>query len=61
MAEQNKQSLDAAVEETMELAHQAINQTWAEIARSQASSQSEANLAQAIEQIAEKHGAPADE
>jgi hypothetical protein len=37
MAEQNSQSLDAAVEETIELAHQAI------------------------EQIAEEHGAPADE
>jgi hypothetical protein len=61
MAEQNKQSLDAAVEETMELAHQAIEQTWAEIARSQALSQAEADLAQAIEQIAEEHGAPADE
>ena len=61
MAEQNKQSLDAAVEETIELAHQAIEQTRAEIARSQALSQTEANLAQAIEQIAEEHGAPADE
>ena len=61
MAEQNKQSLDAAVEETIELAHQAIEQTRAEVARSQALSQAEANLTQAIEQIAEEHGAPADE
>ena len=61
MAEQNKQPLDAAVEETIELAHQAIEQTRAEIARSQALSQAQADLAQAIEQIAEKHGAPADE
>ena len=61
MAEQNKQSLDVAVEETIELAHQAIEQTQAEIARSQALSQAEADLAQAIEQIAEEHGAPADE
>jgi hypothetical protein len=55
------QSLDAAVEETIELAHQAIEQTRAEIARSQALSQAEANLAQAIEQIADEHGVPADE
>ena len=61
MAEQNKQSLDAAVEETMELAHQVIEQTRAEIARSQALSQAEADLAQVIEQIAEEYGAPADE
>ena len=60
MAEPNKQSLDATVEETIELAHQAIEQTRAEIARSQALSQAEADLAQAIEQIAEEHGAPAD-
>lgn len=61
MAEQNKQSLDAAVEETIELAHLAIEQTRAEIARSQALSQAQADLAQVIEQIAEEHGAPADE
>jgi predicted Zn-dependent protease len=36
MAEQNTHSLDAAVEETIELAHQVIEQTRAEIARSQA-------------------------
>jgi hypothetical protein len=61
MAEQNMQSLDAAVEETIDLAHQAIEQTRAEIARSQALSQAEAGLAQAIEQIAGEHVAPADE
>ncbi len=61
ISEQNKQSLDAAVEETLELAHQAIEQTRAEIARSQALSQAEADLAQAIDQIAEEHGAAADE
>ena len=61
MAEPNKQSLDAAVEETIELAHQAIEQTRAEIARSQALSQAQADLAQVIEQITEEHGAPADE
>jgi hypothetical protein len=60
MAEPNKQSLDAAVEETIELAHQAIEQTRAEIARSQALSQAQADRAQVIEQIAEEHGAPDD-
>ena len=55
MAEQNSQSLDAAVEETIELAHQAIEQTRAEIARSQALSQVEADLAQAIERMADDH------
>ena len=45
----------------MDLAHQAIEQTRAEIARSQALSQTEAGLAQAIKQIAEEHGTPADE
>ena len=61
MAEQNMHSLGAVVEETIELAHQAIEQTRAEIARSQTLSQAEADLAQAIEQIAGDHGAPADE
>ncbi len=60
MAEPNIQSLEVAVEETIELAHQAIEQTRTQIARSQALSQAEANLTQAIEQIAEEHGAPAD-
>ncbi len=60
MAEQNRQSLDVAVEETMEVAHQALEQTRAEIARSRALSQAEADLVQAIEQSAEEHGAPAD-
>jgi len=55
MAEQNRQSLDVAVEETIELAHQAIEQTRAEIARSQALSQAEADLAPAIAQIAGDH------
>ena len=45
MAEPNKQSLDVAVEETMDLPRQAIEQTRAEIARSQALSQAEADLA----------------
>ena len=61
MSNENTQPLDEAVGETIELAHQAIEQTRAEIARSQALSQAKADLAQAIEQIAEEHGAPADE
>jgi hypothetical protein len=61
MAEQNMQSLDVAVEETIELAHQVIEQTRAEIARSQALRQAEADLTQAIGQIAEEHSVPADE
>jgi hypothetical protein len=61
MAEQNMQSLDAAVEETIELAHQAIEQTRAEIARSQALSQVEADLAQAIERMADDHDSGAHE
>jgi hypothetical protein len=61
MAEQNMQSLNAAIEGTMELAHQAIEQTRAEIARSQVLRQAEADLTQAIEQIAEEHSVPADE
>jgi hypothetical protein len=61
MAEQNMQSLNAAIEGTMELAHQVIEQTRAEIARSQALRQAEADLVQVIEQIAEEHSVPADE
>jgi hypothetical protein len=60
MAEPNIQSLDVVVEETIELAHQALEQTRAEIARSRALSQAEADLMQGIEQSAEEHGAPAD-
>jgi len=55
MAEQSMQSLDAAVEETIELAHQVIEQTRAEIARSQALSQAEADLAQSIERMIDSH------
>jgi hypothetical protein len=55
MAEQNTQSLDAAVEETIELAHQVIEQTRAEIARSQALSQAEADLTQSIERMVDDH------
>ena len=51
MAEQNTHSLDAAVEETIELAHQVIEQTRAEIARSQTLSQAESDLAQSIETV----------
>ena len=54
MSNKHKQPLDEAIEETIELAHQAIEETRAEIARSQALSQAEADLAQAIERIAEQ-------
>jgi hypothetical protein len=49
MAEPNIQFLDGATEEMIELAHQALEQTRAEIARSRALSQAEASLVQAIE------------
>jgi hypothetical protein len=42
MSKQNAQPLAAAVEETIELAHQAIAQTRAEIARAQALGEIEA-------------------
>ena len=61
MSEHNKQSLDAAIGETIDLANQAIEQTRAEIARSQALSQAEADLAQAIERIVDEHDGPAHE
>jgi thiamine phosphate synthase YjbQ (UPF0047 family) len=51
MAGQNMQSLAAAVEETIGLVHQVIEQTCAKIARSQALSQAEADLAQFIERM----------
>jgi hypothetical protein len=55
VSDQNIQPLDKAVEETMDLAHQAIEQTRAEIARSQALSQVEADLVQSIERILDKY------
>jgi hypothetical protein len=61
MSNENKQPLDAAVEATLEQAHQAIEQTRAEIARSQTLSQAEVDLAQAIGRIAEEHASPTDE
>jgi hypothetical protein len=61
MAEPNTQSLDAAVEEVMDLAHQAIEQTRAEIARSQALSQAEEDLAQSIDRMADDHDSGAHE
>jgi hypothetical protein len=61
MAEQSMQSLDATVEETIELAQQAIEQTRAEIARSQALSQAEGDLAQSIERMANDHDGCAHE
>ena len=61
MSNENKQPLEADVETTLEQAHQAIEQTRAEIARSQAVSQAEAGLAQAIGRIAEEHADPTNE
>ncbi len=61
MAEQNTQSLDMTVEETIELASQVIEQTRAEIARSQALSQAEADLVQSIERMVDDHDGCADE
>jgi hypothetical protein len=61
MSNENKPRLDAAVEATLEQAHQAIEQTRAEIARSQTLSQAEVHLAQAIGRIAEEHASPTDE
>jgi hypothetical protein len=61
MSEQNKQPLDVAIGETIDLANQAIEQTRAEIARSQALSQAEADLAQSIERIVDEHDGPAHE
>ena len=61
MSNENKQPLDAAVEAPLEQAHQAIEQTRAEIARSQALSQAEAKLAPAIGRLAEEQADPTDE
>jgi hypothetical protein len=61
MPETNMQPLEEAIEETMNLAHQAIEQTRTEIARSQALSQAEADLARSIERIADKHDTPPGE
>jgi hypothetical protein len=61
MSNENTQPLDEAVGETIELAYQAIEQTRAEMARSQALSQAETDLVRSIEQIAEEHGDPATE
>ena len=61
MSNENKQPLDAAVEATIEQAHQAIEQARAEIVRSQVLSQTEADLAQAIGRIAEEQAGPTDE
>jgi hypothetical protein len=49
------------VEKTIEQADQAIAQTRAEIARSQALSQAEADLARSIERIADDHDGSAHE
>jgi hypothetical protein len=61
MAKENTQPLDQAVEKTIEQADQAIEQTRAEIARSQALSQAEADLVRSIERIADDHDGSAHE
>jgi septal ring factor EnvC (AmiA/AmiB activator) len=61
MPETNMQPFAEAIEETMDLAQQAIERTRTEIARSQALSQAEAELARSIERIADKHDTPPDE
>ena len=61
MAKENTQPLDEAVEKTIEQADQAIEQTRAEIARSQALSQAEADLVRSIERIADDHDGSAHE
>jgi hypothetical protein len=61
MAERNMQSLDATVEETIEMANQVIEQTHAEIARSQALNQAEADLVQSIERMVDDHDGCAHE
>jgi hypothetical protein len=60
MAKQDTQPLNEAIDETIKLANQTIEQTRAEIARSQALSQAQADLAQSIDRMADDHdgGAP---
>lgn len=58
MPKQSKQPLDEAIEETIDLAQQAIEQTRAEIARSQALNQAETELARSIERIFDEHDDP---
>jgi hypothetical protein len=61
MAKENTQPLDDAVEKTIEQADQAIAQTRAEIARSQALSQAEADLTRSIERLVDDHDGSARE
>ena len=61
MAKENTDPLDEAVEQTIEQAQQAIEQTRAEIARSQALSQTEADVARSIERMADDHDGSAHE
>ena len=61
MAKENTQPLDEAVEKSIEQADQAIAQTRAEIARSQALSQAEADLARSIERRVDDHDGSAHE
>jgi hypothetical protein len=61
MAKENTQPLDEAVEQTIEQAQQAIEQTRTEIARSQALSQAEADLTRSIERLVDDHDGSAHE
>lgn len=60
MSDPNLPPLDQAIEETIDLAQQAIEQARAEIARSQALSQAEADLARSIECLAGEHDSLTD-
>lgn len=60
MSDPNLLPLDQAIEETIDLAQQAIEQTRAEIACSRALSQAEADLARTIERIADEQDSPTD-
>jgi hypothetical protein len=61
MAKENTQPLDEAVEQTIEQAQQAIEQTRTKIARSQALSQAEADLTRSIERLVDDHDGSARE
>jgi len=61
MEKENVQPIDEAVEQTIEQAHQVIEQTRAEIARSHALSKVEADLARSIERLAEDLEGPTPE
>ncbi len=55
MSDPSLPPLDQSIEETIELANQVLEQTRAEIARSRALSQAEAELVESIERMVEDH------